>query len=91
MGIINSVLMIRQGRLVLSYIAVTVPLSLIWGIWSHPKESATSEGRGEGFELRTDRAGAIRSKGLYISTFVQNNATGIHLEAKKQFKTSQKV
>lgn len=51
------------------------------GNLSHPKESATSEGRGEGFELRTDRAGAIRSKGLYISTFVQNNATGIHLEA----------
>ncbi len=53
------------------------------GNLSHPKESATSEGRGEGFELRTDRAGAIRSKGLYISTFVQNNATGIHLEAKE--------
>ncbi|MDD9316368.1 type VI secretion system Vgr family protein [Acinetobacter lactucae] len=53
------------------------------GNLSHPKESATSEGRGEGFELRTDRAGAIRSKGLYISTFVQNNATDIHLEAKE--------
>ncbi|MBN6531742.1 type VI secretion system tip protein VgrG [Acinetobacter pittii] len=51
------------------------------GNLSHPKESATSEGRGEGFELRTDRSGAIRSKGLYISTFVQNNAAGIHLEA----------
>lgn len=53
------------------------------GNLSHPKESATSEGRGEGFELRTDRAGAIRGKGLYISTFVQNNATDIHLEAKE--------
>ena len=53
------------------------------GNLSHPKESATSEGRGEGFELRTDRAGAIRSKGLYISTFVQSNATDIHLEAKE--------
>lgn len=53
------------------------------GNLSHPKESATSEGRGEGFELRTDHAGAIRSKGLYISTFVQNNATDIHLEAKE--------
>lgn len=53
------------------------------GNLSHPKESAKSEGRGEGFELRTDRAGAIRSKGLYISTFVQNNATDIHLEAKE--------
>lgn len=53
------------------------------GNLSHPKESATSKGRGEGFELRTDRAGAIRSKGLYISTFVQSNATDIHLEAKE--------
>lgn len=53
------------------------------GNLSHPKESATSDGRGEGFELRTDRAGAIRSKGLYISTFVQNNATDTHLEAKE--------
>lgn len=53
------------------------------GNLSHPKESATSDGRGEGFELRTDRAGAIRSKGLYISTFVQSNATDIHLEAKE--------
>ncbi|MNZ46257.1 Phage-related baseplate assembly protein [compost metagenome] len=53
------------------------------GNLSHPKESATSEGRGEGFELRTDRAGAIRSKGLYISTFVQSNATDIHLDAKE--------
>lgn len=53
------------------------------GNLSHPKETATSEGRGEGFELRTDRAGAIRSKGLYISTFVQSNATDIHLEAKE--------
>lgn len=53
------------------------------GNLSYPKESATSEGRGEGFELRTDRAGAIRSKGLYISTFVQSNATDIHLEAKE--------
>ncbi|MDI3451859.1 type VI secretion system Vgr family protein [Acinetobacter sp. V89_4] len=53
------------------------------GNLSYPKETATSEGRGEGFELRTDRAGAIRSKGLYISTFVQSNATDIHLEAKE--------
>jgi len=53
------------------------------GNLSHPKAQAESDGRGEGFELRTDHAGAIRSKGLYISTFVQNNAADIHLEAKE--------
>ena len=53
------------------------------GNLSHPKESATSDGRGEGFELRTDYAGAIRSKGLYLSTFVQDKASDIHLETKE--------
>ncbi|WP_336041998.1 type VI secretion system Vgr family protein [Acinetobacter dispersus] len=53
------------------------------GNLSHPKDKAESDGRGEGFELRTDDAGAIRSKGLYISTFVQDKATDIHLEAKE--------
>lgn len=53
------------------------------GNLSHPKESATSEGRGEGFELRTDHAGAIRSKGLYISTFVQDKAEDTQLESKE--------
>ncbi|WP_332606208.1 type VI secretion system Vgr family protein [Acinetobacter sp. ESBL14] len=53
------------------------------GNLSHPKDKPESEGRGEGFELRTDHAGAIRSKGLYISTFVQDKATDIHLEAKE--------
>lgn len=48
------------------------------GNLSHPKDKAESDGRGEGFELRTDDAGAIRSKGLYISTFVQDKATDIH-------------
>ncbi|ENX23736.1 hypothetical protein F892_00338 [Acinetobacter vivianii] len=53
------------------------------GNLSHPKEVAESEGRGEGFELRSDNAGAIRSKGLYLSTFVQDQAKDTQLEAKE--------
>ncbi|MGM7374281.1 type VI secretion system Vgr family protein, partial [Acinetobacter baumannii] len=40
------------------------------GNLSHPKEQATSQGRGEGFELRTDAWGAVRAgKGMLISTY----------------------
>jgi type VI secretion system secreted protein VgrG len=35
------------------------------GNLSHPKETDTSEGRGEGFELRTDQWGALRAKQVY--------------------------
>lgn len=52
------------------------------GNLSHPKEQAMSDGRGEGFELRTDHSGVIRSKGLYISTFVQDQAKDSQLESK---------
>ncbi|ENX18131.1 hypothetical protein F895_00200 [Acinetobacter sp. CIP 64.2] len=39
------------------------------GNLSHPKEKAESEGRGEGFELRTDSWGGIRApKGILITT-----------------------
>src|SRR5690606_37580657 len=52
------------------------------GNLSHPKESESSEGRGEGFELRTDQWGAIRAgKGLLISTYRQDSAAGNHLDA----------
>ncbi|KQF19821.1 type VI secretion system protein [Acinetobacter baumannii] len=45
------------------------------GNLSYPKDSATSEGRGEGFELRTDQWGAVRAgDGLLISTYKQKNA-----------------
>ncbi|WP_171290505.1 type VI secretion system Vgr family protein, partial [Acinetobacter baumannii] len=51
------------------------------GNLSHPKESATSEGRGEGFELRTDQWGAIRAgSGLLITTYKQDQAQGVHLD-----------
>ncbi|MDC4852158.1 type VI secretion system tip protein VgrG [Acinetobacter baumannii] len=52
------------------------------GNLSHPKEKETSQGRGEGFELRTDAWGAVRAgKGLYISTQKQDQAQGFHLNA----------
>ncbi|MHC3124722.1 type VI secretion system Vgr family protein [Acinetobacter sp. GN11] len=52
------------------------------GNLSHPKDSATSEGRGEGFELRTDQWGAVRAgRGLLVSTHKQDQAQGTHLDA----------
>ena len=52
------------------------------GNLSHPKEQETSQGRGEGFELRTDAWGAVRAgKGMLISTYVQEQAIADHLEA----------
>jgi len=52
------------------------------GNLSHPKDSATSDGRGEGFELRTDQWGAVRAgKGLLVSTHKQDQAHGTHLDA----------
>ncbi|PTV50794.1 type VI secretion system tip protein VgrG [Acinetobacter pittii] len=52
------------------------------GNLSHPKDKAESEGRGEGFELRTDQWGAVRAgSGLLISTHKQDQAQDVHLEA----------
>lgn len=62
------------------------------GHLSHPKAAETSEGRGEGFELRTDQWGAVRAgEGLLISTHKQDSATGHHLDvnqAKSQLENS---
>ncbi len=54
------------------------------GNLSHPKDTEKSDGRGEGFELRTDQWGAVRAgQGLLLSTYKQDNATGMHLDAKE--------
>ncbi|WP_166169873.1 type VI secretion system Vgr family protein [Acinetobacter sp. SA01] len=62
------------------------------GHLSHPKAAEASEGRGEGFELRTDHWGAVRAgEGLLISTYKQDSAAGHHLEvnqAKRQLENS---
>ncbi len=52
------------------------------GNLSHPKDKAESEGRGEGFELRTDQWGSVRAgSGLLVSTHKQDQAQGVHLDA----------
>ncbi|WP_291374442.1 type VI secretion system Vgr family protein, partial [Acinetobacter sp. UBA6720] len=52
------------------------------GNLSHPKKTENSDGRGEGFELRTDQWGAMRAgKGLLISTYAQDQAVADHLAA----------
>ncbi|MEB6666582.1 type VI secretion system tip protein VgrG [Acinetobacter vivianii] len=52
------------------------------GKLSHPKATAESEDRGEGFELRTDQWGAVRAgDGLLLSTHKQDQAQGEHLDA----------
>lgn len=52
------------------------------GNLSHPKDKEQSNGRGEGFELRTDAFGAVRAgKGMLISTYAQENEIADHLEA----------
>jgi len=52
------------------------------GNLSHPKDKTESDGRGEGFELRTDQWGAVRAgSGLLISTYKQDQAQGVHLDA----------
>ena len=54
------------------------------GNLSHPKDKETSDGRGEGFELRTDQWGAVRAgQGLLLSTYKQDQATGTHFDAKE--------
>ncbi len=62
------------------------------GNLSHPKESAESKRRGQGFELRTDQWGVLRAgQGLLLSTYMQNLAKEDHLDAidsKKQLQSS---
>ncbi|WP_151765494.1 type VI secretion system Vgr family protein [Acinetobacter soli] len=54
------------------------------GNLSHPKNEETSQGRGEGFELRTDHYGAVRAgQGMLISTYPQEQAQSQHLSAKE--------
>jgi len=50
------------------------------GFLTHPRKDGAAEPRGDGFELRTDRSGAIRAQeGLLITTEAQPGATGKQL------------
>ena len=55
---------------------------LTMGYLTHPRDTdGNGEGRGEGFELRTDAWGAIRAgNGLYISTDKREKAEGKQLD-----------
>jgi type VI secretion system secreted protein VgrG len=51
------------------------------GFLIHPRTEGKGEPRGEGFELRTDNAGALRAaQGLLITTEAQTNAAGNQLQ-----------
>lgn len=51
------------------------------GYLIHPRMEGKGEPRGEGFELRTDHAGAVRAaKGLIVSADARPNATGRQLD-----------
>ena len=54
------------------------------GNLSHPKDKAESEGRGEGFELRSDQWGAIRAtKGILLTSESSEQAQGTLLTRSK--------
>ncbi|MFC7419215.1 DUF2345 domain-containing protein, partial [Iodobacter arcticus] len=50
------------------------------GYLIHPRTDGKGEPRGEGFELRTDKQGAIRANGLLISTEAKSGASGKQLD-----------
>ena len=54
------------------------------GNLSHPKEKAESDGRGEGFELRTDQWGAVRApQGILITTESDDGAENHQMTRQK--------
>jgi type VI secretion system secreted protein VgrG len=50
------------------------------GYLIHPRTDGKGEPRGEGFELRSDKQGAIRASGLIISTEAKGGASGTQLD-----------
>jgi type VI secretion system secreted protein VgrG len=51
------------------------------GWLTHPRRDGEAEPRGEGFELRTDRSGALRAaRGLLLSTEARHDAQGKQLD-----------
>jgi type VI secretion system secreted protein VgrG len=65
------------------------------GFLTHPRSDGVAEPRGEGFELRTDRHGALRAaQGLLISTEAKPHAHGKQLDretAQAQLDSAQKI
>jgi type VI secretion system secreted protein VgrG len=51
------------------------------GFLTHPREDGIAEPRGDGFELRTDRTGALRAaEGLYLTAHARLKARGRQLD-----------
>ncbi len=51
------------------------------GYLTQPRENGRGEGRGEGAELRTDAAAALRAaRGILLSTYARTRATGAQLD-----------
>nr|WP_242538440.1 type VI secretion system Vgr family protein [Trinickia acidisoli] len=51
------------------------------GYLTHPRTSGVGEARGEGVELRTDAAAALRAaRGILLTTYARNKATGHQLD-----------
>ncbi|GLS03521.1 type IV secretion protein Rhs [Chitiniphilus shinanonensis] len=65
------------------------------GYLTHPRSDGKAEPRGEGFELRTDRQGAIRAaQGLLLSTEAKPGASGQQLDreqAQSQLEAAQQL
>ncbi|WP_353328883.1 type VI secretion system Vgr family protein, partial [Chitiniphilus shinanonensis] len=65
------------------------------GYLTHPRSDGKAEPRGEGFELRTDRQGAIRAaQGLLLSTEAKPGASGQQLDreqAQAQLESAQQL
>jgi type VI secretion system secreted protein VgrG len=65
------------------------------GFLTHPRRDGAAEPRGDGFELRTDRHGAIRAgNGLLMTTEPQPGATGKQIDregAKAQLESARRV
>lgn len=54
------------------------------GYLVHPRSDGKGQPRGEGFELRTDRYGALRAgKGMLVSTDARHNEAGHHLDSRE--------
>ncbi|WP_040431374.1 type VI secretion system Vgr family protein, partial [Chitiniphilus shinanonensis] len=65
------------------------------GYLTHPRSDGKAEPRGEGFELRTDRQGALRAaQGLLLSTEAKPGASGQQLDreqAQAQLESAQQL
>ncbi|UXY16344.1 type VI secretion system tip protein VgrG [Chitiniphilus purpureus] len=84
-----------QGELRLKLSSEHGKTQLNQGYLAHPRRDGKAEPRGDGFELRTDHAGALRAAhGLLLSTEAQPGAAGQQLDraqAQAQLEAAQQL